>query len=130
MAKNLYILSHHFDNQKYEETAIQMLKNILPEMETYASGFSNWLDLLTNYQSKYYEIVVVGEDALAKTSEINSHYIPNKLVAGSLSENNTKPLLNLRYVDNETLIYVCVNNTCKLPVSDTKKAIEPFIQKK
>jgi hypothetical protein len=23
-----------------------------------------------------------------------------------------------------------VNNTCKLPVSDTKKAIEPFIQKK
>ncbi len=107
-----------------------MLKNILSEMENYPSGFSNWLDLLANYQSKYYELVVVGEDAIEKTSEINSHYIPNKLVAGSLSENNSLPLLNLRFIEDETLIYVCVNNTCKFPESDTKKAIEPFITKK
>jgi len=130
MAKNLYVLSHHYDSQKYEETARQMLKNILPEMETYASGFSNWLDLLANYQSKYYEIVIVGENAVQKTSEINTHYIPNKLIAGSISKNNNPPLLNLRFVEDETLIYVCVNNTCKLPVSETKKAIEPFINKK
>ncbi|MFT4699085.1 MAG: hypothetical protein ACI9SJ_002247 [Flavobacteriaceae bacterium] len=126
MAKNLYVLSHHFDNQKYEETARQMLKNILSEMENYPSGFSNWLDLLANYQSKYYEIVVVGKNAIAKTSEINTLYIPNKLVAGSISENNNLPLLNLRFVEDETLIYVCVNNTCKLPVSETNKAIEPL----
>ncbi|MBV1924677.1 MAG: thioredoxin domain-containing protein [Flavobacteriaceae bacterium] len=128
MAKNLYVLSHHFDNQKYEETAKQMLKNILPEMETYPSGFSNWLDLLANYQSKYYEIVTVGENALEKTSEINSYYIPNKLVAGSISENNKFPLLNLRFIEDETLIYICVNNTCKLPESDTQKALKTFIK--
>ena len=29
----------------------------------------------------------------------------------------------LRYVEDETLIYVCVNNTCKLPVEDSETAI-------
>lgn len=127
MAKNLYVLSHHFDNQMYEETAHQMLKNILPEIASYPNGFSNWLDLLANYQSKYYEIVVVGENALEKVSEINSYYIPNKLIAGSL-KNNKSPLLNLRYVEDETLIYVCVNNTCKLPVNESEKALKTLIK--
>lgn len=123
MAKNLFILSHHFDNQKYAETAVQMLKNIQAQIETYPSGFSNWLDLLLNYQSNFYEIVIVGEDAKTKTAEINKHYIPNKLIAGS-STNLKSPLLEMRYIENETMIYVCVNNACKLPVSDPEKALE------
>jgi len=126
MAKNLYILSHHYDDQKFAETAGQMLKNIEPEIERYPSGFSNWLDLLANYQSKYYEIVVVGENALEKVKEINKHYIPNKLIAGSTNEKND-PLIEGRYVIDETLIYVCVNNTCKLPVRETSSAIKSLM---
>jgi uncharacterized protein YyaL (SSP411 family) len=99
-----------------------MLKNVASDIEQYPSGFANWLDLLANYQSKYFEVVIVGSNAEALTKEINNHYIPNKLIAGSTKE-ETGPLLKLRYVEDETLIYVCVNNTCKLPVRDSKKAI-------
>jgi uncharacterized protein YyaL (SSP411 family) len=123
MAKNLFVLAHHFDDQKFADTAAQMLKNVEPEIAQYPSGFSNWLDLLANYQSGYYELVIVGTKALEKTKEINNHYIPNKLIAGSTKSEN-EPLLEGRFVENETLIYVCVNNTCKLPVRETAAAIK------
>ena len=122
MAKNLYLLSHYFNSEKYAATAKQMLKNVMPEMEQYPSGYSNWLDLLANYQNDFYEVVVAGEKALTKTKEINSNYIPNKLIAGSISENESYLLAN-RFSKGKTLIYVCVNNTCKIPTTNIKEAI-------
>ena len=122
MAKNLLILSHHFDNKKYLTTASKMLHNVQPEIESYPSGFSNWLDLMANFQDNFYEVVVVGKDASKKIAELNARYLPNILIAGSTSESKN-PLLNYRYIDGETLIYVCVNNSCKLPVSDISEAL-------
>ena len=123
MAKNLFILSHHLDNKNYLNTSSKMLHNVQPEIEIYPSGYSNWLDLSENYKNKYYEIVIVGKDAKSKIKEINTSYLPNALVAGSLKE-STKPLLKYRYIDDETLIYVCVNNSCKLPVSEVSEALK------
>lgn len=127
MAKNLFKLSHFYDRPIYRETATQMLKNVQPEIEQYAGGFSNWMDLLANYQGDYYEIVVVGEDALQKTKEINSRYIPGKLVAGSTGPSDSY-LLEGRFMPGETFIYVCVNNTCKLPMKDPEKAIKSILE--
>ncbi len=123
MANNLFQLSHYYDEPTYATTAQQMLKNVEAEMAQYPSGFSNWMQLLANYQTKYYEVVVVGPEASEKIKEINKTYIPNALLAGS-TEKSDAYLLEGRYVAGETLIYVCVNNTCKLPVRDPKNAIE------
>ncbi|MAY22502.1 MAG: thioredoxin domain-containing protein [Flavobacteriaceae bacterium] len=123
MAKNLFVLSHHLDNEKYRETASQMLKNVLPEMEKYPSSFSNWMDLLENYQSNFYEVVITGDNAQETVLELEKLYLPNKLVAGS-TKPESLPLLQERYVDGRTMIYVCVNNTCKLPVETIPEALE------
>ena len=123
MAKNLFKLSHYFDNEHYSKTAMTMLNNVKPEMQEYASGYSNWFDLMMNYVKPYYEVAIVGKDAKQKIEELNKTYIPNKLIAGSTSENNM-PLLENRYNPNNTLIYVCVNKACKLPVSEVKDAIK------
>ena len=123
MAKNLLILSHHYDNKKFLETSSNMLHNVQPEIESYPSGYSNWLDLISNHQDNFYEVVVVGKDANEKVAELNSYYLPNILIAGSTIESK-KPLLNYRFIDGETLIYVCVNNSCKLPVSDPLEALK------
>lgn len=122
MAKNLFRLSHYFDNEAYLKTATTMLNNVKPEMNSYPSGFSNWLDLMLNFTNKYYEVAVVGEDAPSRINELNKTYIPNKLIIGSLTENNL-PLLKNRYVEDRTFIYVCVNKACKLPVKEVDKAI-------
>lgn len=126
MAKNLYKLSHYFDNEAYSKTAMAMLNNVKPEMAQYPSGFSNWFDLMLNFTNNYYEVAVVGKDAKEKIAALNEHYLPNKLIVGSLEENEL-PLLKNRYVEDKTLIYVCVNKACKLPVSEVDKALT-FIQ--
>ncbi|WP_425557106.1 thioredoxin domain-containing protein [Flaviramulus aquimarinus] len=123
MAKNLFKLSHYFDNEHYSNTAMAMLNNVKPEMQAYPSGYSNWFDLMLNYVQPYYEVAIVGANAKQKIVELNKTYIPNKLIAGSISENNM-PLLENRYNPEETLIYVCVNKACKLPVSEVTKAIK------
>ncbi len=123
MAKNLFKLSHYFDNEHYAETAKQMLNNVKPEIQEYASGYSNWLDLMLNYSEPFYEVAIVGKDTFDKISEFNLYYVPNKIIIGS-KKDESLPLLQNRYVDNKTLIYVCVNKACKLPVSNVEDAIK------
>lgn len=123
MAKNLFKLSHYFENDHFYKTATSMLNNVKPEIKEYISGYSNWLDLMMNYTNPYYEVAVVGKQAQQKISELNKSYLPNILIAGSEVESNM-PLLANRLINNKTLIYVCVNNSCKLPVEDVEKAVE------
>ena len=127
MAKNLFKLSHYFDNKNFAKSAMTMLNNVKPEMSQYPSSYSNWFDLMLNYTQPYYEVAIVGTDAKQKINQLNKTYIPNKLIAGSISENNM-PLLENRYNPSNTLIYVCVNKACKLPVSEVKDAIK-FLKK-
>lgn len=128
MAKNLFVLSKYFEETGFDEISHQMLKNILDEIEQYPRGFSNWLSLLSNYQNDFYEVVVVGKEASKKINELNKNYLPNIIIAGSENENED-PLFKNRYVVGETLIYVCVNNACKLPVTDTEIAIKTLNKK-
>ena len=111
MAKNLFKLSHYFDNEHYRKTALTMLNNVKPEIKDYASGYSNWLDLMLNYTNPFYEIAIVGKESSSKILEINKSYLPNKLIAGSITDKNL-PLLENRYVPNKTFIYVCVYFFC------------------
>jgi uncharacterized protein YyaL (SSP411 family) len=123
MAKNLFKLSHYFDNEYYLKTSRQMLSNMVNDIPNYGSAYSNWLDLYSNFTEGYFEVAVSGKDAIKKVKEINQKYIPNKLICGSLTDSNL-PLLESRFVENNTLIYVCVNKTCQLPTEDTNQAFK------
>jgi uncharacterized protein len=122
MAKNLLKLSHYFDNEAYAETSKTMLHNVMPEITEYPSTFSNWLDLMLNYTNNYYEVAIVGSEVDEKIKSLNAYYLPNKLIVGSKTDNDL-PLLKNRFVEGRTLIYVCVNKACKLPVSEVDKAV-------
>jgi len=122
MANNLFKLSHYYSNPYYLKVSKQMLANVYDKLGNYGGSYSNWLQLLSNYTGSYYEIAISGSDALTKLKEINKKYIPNKLIAGTLLK-STIPLMEGRNADKETLIYICVDGACQLPVNDTKNAI-------
>ncbi len=122
MANNLFKLSHYYSNSYYLKVSKQMLANVYDKVENYGGGYSNWLQLLSNYVGPYYEIAVSGSQAKEKIKEFNANYIPNKLFAGTTTK-STIPLMEGRNADGETLIYVCVDGACQLPVKDTNKAL-------
>ncbi|WP_062056497.1 thioredoxin domain-containing protein [Aquimarina longa] len=117
MAKNLFLLSHYFNNRNYKSISENMLHNIKPQIKDYASGYSNWLDLMLNFSFDFYELAIIGKDAKVKLHELNSIYIPNKLIAGDILSSESV-LLKDRFVEDKTLLYVCINNSCKYPVEN------------
>ena len=123
MAKNLFALSHYASNKNYLEIATSMLNNIKPKIVNNAAYFSNWLDVMLNYTNPYYEVVIVGKDAEQKIKELNKTYLPNIIISYSDKDSNL-PLLENRFIEDETYIYVCINNTCKLPVETISKALK------
>jgi len=122
MAKNLFKLSHYYSNNYYLKVSRQMLNNIKDRTLQYGSGHSNWLQLMTDYSGEYYQVAISGKNAKNKLIEINKNYIPNKLIAGSIKKSNI-PLMEGRYNDTGTLIYICVDGACQLPVKETEKAL-------
>ncbi|WP_336892982.1 thioredoxin domain-containing protein [Flavicella sp.] len=121
LANSLFKLGLYFENKTYTSTSKQMLNNVIPDIENYGIGYSNWLQLYSNLTSEFYEIAVVGKEAPAKIKELNQLYIPNKIIAGSTIPSD-EPLLKNRFSKNKTMLYICVEGTCKLPVSSVKKA--------
>ncbi|MCF6214204.1 MAG: thioredoxin domain-containing protein [Flavobacteriaceae bacterium] len=122
-ALNLFKLYHYYSNSKYLDVAIQMLHNVKDRSITYGAGASNWLILYSNYLEKYYEIAIVGPKADVFTQAFNKIYLPNTLIAASKTDSDL-PLLESRFSENQTRIYICVDGACKRPVSTVDEALK------
>ena len=122
MSLVLYYLSAHFDNPEYLELSEQMLRNTLPLIQRSPSFLSNWARRLILSEQGSREIVFTGKDARKLRHDLTGHYIPLALIAGS-DQSSEMPLLNNRFVDGKSLIYVCKGNICKQPVLTIEEAL-------
>jgi uncharacterized protein YyaL (SSP411 family) len=123
MGKNLLKLHKVYANKGYGDLAHQMLKNIQGNFDESAQGFSNWLHLVLYENQNFYEIAIVGDNYKNLGKEMARNYLPNSILVGSKKE-GTIDLLKNRYNEGETLIYVCIEGTCKLPVQTTAQVLK------
>ena len=121
MANVLYDLGTLLDNDNYKQKAIIMANNVKPDMAKYASGYANYANLMLKEIVPYYEVAIVGKDAHTKAMELNKKYVPNKLFVGSF-ENSNMELLQEKFVQGITMIYVCENKACQLPTNNIMQA--------
>lgn len=117
LAHNLFQLGHYYSNENYAKIAQQMLNNVKQDVLESPTEYYNWLDLMLHYTHSYFEVAISGKDAFTKASQLQSYYLPNILIAGATKE-STLPLLENRFADNETYIYICVDKACKRPETD------------
>ena len=123
LAKSLFVLGRYYYNEDYIELSSQMLSNVLRDIEKSPISFTNWLDLYVSQSNPFYEMAVSGSESGQLVKAIQGNYLPNVILAGSTSEVNI-PLLKNKYNDGDTFIYVCVNGTCKLPVTEVDLALK------
>jgi uncharacterized protein YyaL (SSP411 family) len=120
---NLFRLGHYYGNKEYLLQSKEMINNISDNLNDRVTDHLLWLNNSHNYSQKFYELAISGENATSKANVLMEKYLPNALIAAS----NTKSdlyLLKDRYFDDETYIYVCVDNTCKFPVTTAPEAIK------
>lgn len=123
MALNLYYLGHYMYNEGYLKQSSKMLASAIPYMEQQASFYYNWFELYRRMLFEPYEVAIVGKNAESLRKDLATEYLPNSLLLGGKSE-GTLELLKMKLVDGETMIYVCQNKTCKLPVDNVKAALQ------
>ena len=116
MANALYDLGTILDKEHYKKMSQTMLNNVKEDMSSYGSGYANYANLMLKLIHPYYEVAVVGKDAHEKCLEINKEYKPNKLFIGSF-EKSKITLLEEKFVEGETMIYVCENKVCQMPTN-------------
>ena len=123
IGNSLFKLGHYFYDKKMTKLSEQMLNTLKKEIIKTPFAYTNWLHLMTNFTKPYYEVAVVGKNANTVAKKLYSNYLPNILISASDKESEI-PLLEYKYLEDKTLIYVCVNGTCKLPLADVSKAIK------
>lgn len=122
MARNLFRLSYLLDRPDYLNIAQKMLDQISRNMIEYPSGYSNWSQLLLDLTASHFEVVIIGERALEFLTEIQKNYLPNVIFCTGTTEDEL-PLMKNRYVSGKTLIYICQNKSCQLPVETVEEAL-------
>ncbi len=116
MVATLFRLGMILGNETYTSRAEQMLFRIKKSVENYPVSFSIWAVEMLNKIYPVKEIAVVGQEAYELAGEINKMPIPGKILMATNGDNDIYPLLRNRYSDNETLIYMCQNYSCRQPV--------------
>ncbi|MEA1784750.1 thioredoxin domain-containing protein [Arenibacter sp. GZD96] len=122
MAQVLYRLGEYFYHQPYIDMATAMLNQVQKDMVNQGGYYANWGLLMGLMAHTANEVAVMGNDALPVALELQKKYLPTSLFMGGSEEN--LPLLEYKLAPEETMIYVCQNKICKLPVREVSKALQ------
>ena len=123
MAKNLFKFSSITGNREYYDLSKKMLKTIQPQIETHSQSYANWLDLILNFTESFFEIAIMGKNALSIKNELQQEFLPNCVFAGSAKPSKISILKN-RFTSSKDLIYICIEGKCELPLNSVEEAIE------
>jgi len=124
MAHNLFRLGTLIDKSDWIKLATDMSSRLASITASEPGYMSNWGILFSEITTGLAEIVIVGAEAEKIRMELHRYYLPFTLTLGTTST-STLPLFQGReLIDGKTLIYVCRNKTCSLPVTSVSQALE------
>lgn len=124
MATNLHFLYLLTSKGHYAEISDKMLRRMIKLIVSEPAYSSNWATLYLLKLSNHAEIAIIGSQANEVRKEIAKHYFPNKVIAGTETKSALPLLQSREALKNKTTIYICQNNSCKLPVHSAQTAIE------
>ena len=126
MARNLYRLGEILYHEDYLKRSKQMFANMYNNLDgAQQPGFySNWLQQWLDYTNAPYEIVIIGQNAKEKAKSLHQNFLGNSIVLGSEKDEDSIPLIQYKYVEGKTMIYVCENKVCQLPVESVEEALK------
>ncbi len=124
MARNLFRLGTLLEKSDWKKMAMDMSSRLTSITESEPGYMSNWGILFSEITHDLTEIVIVGNDSDSLRKEIHQHYLPFALTLGTKTKSDLPLMEGREAKDGTTMIYVCFNKTCKLPVTTVKEALD------
>ena len=122
MAIVLFKLGHFYENEDYISISKSMFAQIANKIHQAGPWYAKWASLQGLMTYGLNEVVITGNNANELNLHLQKNYLPNSIFIGGNEEN--LPLLKNRIIDGKTMIYVCKNKTCKLPVENVEDALK------
>jgi uncharacterized protein len=127
MARNLYRLGILLDKEEWKKMATDMTSRLSELIESEPGYSSNWGILYSEIKAEMAEVVVVGKNAGAIRKELHQHYLPFAQLLGTTSKSNLSLFEGREATSDKTMIYVCFNKACKLPVETSEDALKQLM---
>lgn len=121
LAQSKYKLGIIYYNNTMMDDAIQMASQLQDDIESYPTGYINWLKILSWENNRFLEIVVKEKPSVVK--ELLGYPLFNKMVIHGPS---VVPILDDK---KEAAIYVCEKRACKRPVQTFSEAKQLILGK-
>ena len=123
LAHALYQAGLLLDRPDYIERVDKMLSAMGRVLETDIQVATNWAALYSQRVNPTAEVVLAGTDCDALRKDFDRYFVPNKVVAGAIGASDLPLLEGRTPPHNQTLIYICFNKTCQLPVKTVEEAL-------
>jgi len=127
---NMLRLGRITGHSDYEKKSEEICKTFSREVNQLALAHTQLMVGLDFAMSPSCEIVIAGDMKSEDTKDIlralRKSFLPDKIVILKSVEIShvAEFTKNLIVIDNKTTVYVCINHTCNLPVTDKNKMME------
>jgi uncharacterized protein YyaL (SSP411 family) len=123
MARNLLLLSAYFEIREWQEMAMNMITKLSSLITTETAYMANWGMAHLEAVYGFEEIAISGQNYLTVRKKFGKAFLPFAAFAGSDKKSLISLLENREPEDESTMIYVCRNKTCRLPVRAVSDAL-------
>jgi uncharacterized protein YyaL (SSP411 family) len=124
MAENLFYLAAIMDKPVWFAMANKITTALSAAVIKYPVSFAIWAAIIQKQAYGIREIVVAGPGMEDLRMEILKNYLPNKIFQCTRESNDDFPLLTGKIQPGKTLIFLCRNYHCKVPVETTKELLD------
>ena len=123
LAHALYQAGILLDRADFVELADSMLSAMNRVLGGDIQVATNWAALYSQRVNPTAEVAISGPDCEWLRKDFDRYFVPNKVVAGTAGASDLPLLKDRTPVDGQTLIYICFNKTCQLPVKTVVEAL-------
>lgn len=123
MARNLFRMGILLDHEAWKQDGIEMAASLRKMILQEPNFMSHWGIMALEAALPPYEVVITGPKAHSFRRTIAAAYQPFSLMMGTESESQL-PLVRDRVNREKTIIHVCVDKTCRLPVTTAEEALQ------
>ncbi len=122
MAENLQIAGTLLGKNSWLDCAEKMVRSVTNEAMQSIPYYSNWCRLLLRYTNPPWEVIITGPDYKESASMILSAAPPDTIIAAA--KESELPVFTDRFEKGKTVIYLCRNRNCLLPLRKAEEVIE------
>lgn len=124
MVQNLFHLGILFDREDWKELSVSMTTDLSHLIYSEPNYMSNWGIVLAEIKHGIAEVAFMGKDCSSLKNEFKRSYQPFSILMGSPTSSKL-PLLEDKVTrDDASMIYVCYDKTCRLPVTRIEEALK------